>query len=97
MSYQLLKCDSKGFKYNWASHNNEPCDAFYAGCCLKSSSCGNQVVVIEPICGREWTEKHENEHADFIPSIEITCGDHRITYRGEIKKGELKKVLRGKL
>jgi hypothetical protein len=90
---RLLNCKSGGFKRDWVIYQNKLCDAFYNGKCLLEVDCGNQEVVIKHLCSKKWIRQNKNKHSDFIPSIEITVGQHKITYKGELKRGELKKIL----
>jgi hypothetical protein len=48
-----------------------------------------------PLCGVKWLQKHKDEHADFIPSIEITIDNKtKLNIKGNIPRGKLKEILR---
>ncbi len=47
-----------------------------------------------PLCGVRWLREHRHDHEDFVPSIEVSDGKSSFKYRGEIKRGELTKILK---
>lgn len=88
------RCETGGLIYTgWPPHS-EKCEHYGREGCRRDaslSSCDH--ILPEPICGWEWHDSHIGEHKDFVPSIEINTGSEHFSFRGNNKKGELKKAL----